>query len=69
MDAAGRIVVPERLRQCLGLKPGQSLEIRACVGRDWRYKRSGLQGLRSRLAGTRRRRLRALRGPDQVSRL
>jgi|SRR5215831_5319686 len=33
MDAAGRIVVPKALRQALGLKPGQSLEIRAGEGR------------------------------------
>ena len=33
IDAAGRIVVPESLRQALGLKPGQPLEIRACDGR------------------------------------
>lgn len=32
MDAAGRIVVPKALRQALGLKPGQSLEIRAGEG-------------------------------------
>jgi len=33
IDAAGRIVVPKRLRQMLGLKPGQLLEIRAGDGR------------------------------------
>ena len=33
MDAAGRIVVPKPLRQALGLKPGQPLEIRAGDGR------------------------------------
>ena len=33
IDAAGRIVVPKPLRQALGLKPGQSLEIRAGDGR------------------------------------
>lgn len=33
MDAAGRIVVPKPLRQSLGLKPGQSLEMRASDGR------------------------------------
>ncbi len=33
LDAAGRIVVPKSLRQALGLKPGQSLEIRAGDGR------------------------------------
>jgi AbrB family looped-hinge helix DNA binding protein len=33
LDAAGRIVVPKSLRQALGLKPGQPLEIRAGDGR------------------------------------
>lgn len=33
IDAAGRIVVPKALRQVLGLKPGQPLEIRAGDGR------------------------------------
>ena len=33
IDAAGRIVVPISLRQALGLKPGQPLEIRAGDGR------------------------------------
>ncbi len=33
LDAAGRIVVPKPLRQALGLKPGQALEIRAGDGR------------------------------------
>jgi len=33
IDRAGRIVVPKPLRQVLGLKPGQSLEIRAGDGR------------------------------------
>jgi AbrB family looped-hinge helix DNA binding protein len=33
IDRAGRIVVPKPLRQALGLKPGQSLEIRAGDGR------------------------------------
>jgi AbrB family looped-hinge helix DNA binding protein len=33
LDAAGRLVVPKALRQALGLKPGQALEIRAADGR------------------------------------
>jgi AbrB family looped-hinge helix DNA binding protein len=33
LDAAGRIVVPKLLRQALGLRPGQPLEIRAGDGR------------------------------------
>ena len=33
LDAKGRIAVPESLRQALGLKPGQPLEIRAGDGR------------------------------------
>jgi AbrB family looped-hinge helix DNA binding protein len=33
LDAAGRIVVPKALRQALGLKAGQALEIRAGDGR------------------------------------
>ena len=33
IDVAGRIVVPKSLRQALGLKPGQPLEIRAGDGR------------------------------------
>ena len=33
IDAAGRIVVPKPLRQALGLRPGQSLDIRAGDGR------------------------------------
>src|SRR2546428_12778204 len=33
IDRAGRIVVPKPLRQALGLKPGQPLEIRAGDGR------------------------------------
>lgn len=33
IDAAGRIVVPKPLRQELGLKPGQLLDIRAGDGR------------------------------------
>jgi AbrB family looped-hinge helix DNA binding protein len=33
IDAAGRIVVPKPLRQALGLKTGQPLEIRAGDGR------------------------------------
>ena len=32
IDAAGRIIVPKVLRQALGLKPGQPLEIRAGDG-------------------------------------
>jgi AbrB family looped-hinge helix DNA binding protein len=33
IDRAGRIIVPKALRQALGLKPGQPLEIRAGDGR------------------------------------
>ena len=33
LDAAGRIVVPKALRQTLGLKPGQALDIQAGDGR------------------------------------
>jgi len=33
LDRAGRIVVPKPLRLALGLKPGQSLEVRAADGR------------------------------------
>lgn len=33
LDASGRIVVPKPLRQALGLKAGQPLEIRASDGR------------------------------------
>jgi AbrB family looped-hinge helix DNA binding protein len=33
IDAAGRIVVPKSLRQALGLKAGQLVEIRAGDGR------------------------------------
>ena len=33
LDATGRIVVPKALRQAMGLKPGQPLEIRAGDGR------------------------------------
>lgn len=33
IDSAGRIVVPKPLRQALGLKPGQLLELRAGDGR------------------------------------
>jgi AbrB family looped-hinge helix DNA binding protein len=32
IDAAGRIVVPKPLRDALGLKPGQPLDIRASEG-------------------------------------
>ena len=32
LDSAGRIVVPKALREALGLKPGQLLEIRAGDG-------------------------------------
>lgn len=33
IDAAGRIVVPKAFRLALGIKPGQSLEMRAGDGR------------------------------------
>lgn len=33
LDAAGRLVIPKSLRQALGLRPGQPLEIRAGDGR------------------------------------
>lgn len=33
IDSAGRIVVPKSLRDALGLKAGQALEIRAADGR------------------------------------
>lgn len=33
IDGAGRLVVPKALRQALGLKPGQVLEVRAGDGK------------------------------------
>ena len=33
IDSAGRIIVPKAMRDALGLKPGQALEIRAGDGR------------------------------------
>jgi len=33
LDAAGRIVVPKAVRDALGLKPGQPLEVRASDGK------------------------------------
>jgi AbrB family looped-hinge helix DNA binding protein len=33
LDAAGRIVVPKALRDALGLRPGQQLELQASDGR------------------------------------
>lgn len=33
IDGAGRIIVPKPLREALGIKPGQVLEIRAGDGR------------------------------------
>jgi AbrB family looped-hinge helix DNA binding protein len=33
IDSAGRIVVPKRLREELGFKPGQELELNAIDGR------------------------------------
>lgn len=33
LDSAGRLVVPKALRQALGLKPGQTLDVRAGDGR------------------------------------
>lgn len=33
IDSAGRLIVPKALRQALGFKPGQILEVRAGDGR------------------------------------
>jgi AbrB family looped-hinge helix DNA binding protein len=33
LDGAGRVVIPKALRQALGLRAGQALEIRAADGR------------------------------------
>lgn len=33
IDAAGRLIVPKALRQSLGLRPGQVLDIRAADGK------------------------------------
>lgn len=33
IDAAGRVVVPKFLREALGLRPGQELELQATDGR------------------------------------
>lgn len=33
LDSAGRLVIPKALRQALGLRPGQELDIRAGDGR------------------------------------
>lgn len=33
MDSAGRIVVPKALREAVGLKPGQALDVRLGDGR------------------------------------
>jgi AbrB family looped-hinge helix DNA binding protein len=40
IDAAGRIVVPKRLREELGFTPGQQLELSAVDGRRGAWLRS-----------------------------